>query len=63
MVTEANEKEIFPILTPEQVGRIAPFAREKSFEDGASSGTGASEQLDVRGGRGEIAIVWARTSS
>src|SRR5207342_286708 len=35
VVTEANEKEIFPILTPEQVGRIAPFAREKTFEDGA----------------------------
>jgi len=34
-VTEANQAEIFPILTPEQVGRIAPFAREKTFEDGA----------------------------
>ena len=35
MVTEANQAEIFPILTPEQVGRIAPFAREKTFADGA----------------------------
>jgi len=34
-VTEANQAEIFPILTPAQVGRIAPFARERSFEDGA----------------------------
>jgi thioredoxin reductase (NADPH) len=36
VVTERNQEEIFPILTPEQVGRIAPFAREKTFADGAS---------------------------
>ena len=36
MVSEANQDEIFPTLTPEQVGRIAPFAREKTFADGAS---------------------------
>jgi thioredoxin reductase (NADPH) len=35
MVTEANQAEIFPTLTREQVGRIAPFAREKTFDDGA----------------------------
>ena len=35
MVTEANQAEIFPILTREQVARIAPFAREKTFADGA----------------------------
>jgi thioredoxin reductase (NADPH) len=35
VVTEPNQAEIFPILTPEQVGRIAPFAVEKTFEDGA----------------------------
>jgi thioredoxin reductase (NADPH) len=34
-MTEANEAEIFPILTPEQVGRIAPFARERTIADGA----------------------------
>jgi thioredoxin reductase (NADPH) len=34
-VAEPNPGEIFPILTPEQVARIAPFAREKTFEDGA----------------------------
>jgi thioredoxin reductase (NADPH) len=34
-VTEANQQEIFPILTPEQIGRIAPFAQEKTFADGA----------------------------
>ena len=36
MVTEAHEDEIFPILTPDQIGRIAPFARERTFEDGAT---------------------------
>jgi thioredoxin reductase (NADPH) len=36
VVTEAHEEEIFPILTPEQIGRIAPFARERTFEDGAT---------------------------
>jgi thioredoxin reductase (NADPH) len=35
MVTEANQAEIFPTLTPEQIGRIVPFAREKTFDDGA----------------------------
>jgi thioredoxin reductase (NADPH) len=35
VVTEANQNEIFPVLTPEQVGRIAPFAREKTFENGS----------------------------
>jgi thioredoxin reductase (NADPH) len=35
VVTAPNENEIFPILTPEQVARIAPFARERIFEDGA----------------------------
>jgi thioredoxin reductase (NADPH) len=34
-VAEPNPGEIFPILTPEQVARIAPFARERTFEDGA----------------------------
>jgi thioredoxin reductase (NADPH) len=34
-VTEGNQDEIFPTLTPEQVGRIAPFARERTFADGA----------------------------
>jgi len=34
MVREANQAEIFPILTPEQVARIAPFARERTFDDG-----------------------------
>jgi thioredoxin reductase (NADPH) len=33
-MTEPNEQEIFPMLTPEQIGRIAPFARERTFEDG-----------------------------
>jgi hypothetical protein len=42
VVTEANQTEIFPTLTPEQVARIAPFAREKTFEDGAILWTGAS---------------------
>jgi len=36
VVTEAHEDEIFPILTPDQIGRIAPFARERTFEDGAT---------------------------
>ena len=27
IVTEANEAEIFPILTSEQIARIAPFAQ------------------------------------
>jgi len=36
MVTEANQAEIFPTLTAEQVGRIAAFAQEKTFEDGAT---------------------------
>jgi thioredoxin reductase (NADPH) len=36
VVTEANQAEIFPTLTREQVGRIAPFAREKTFADGAT---------------------------
>jgi thioredoxin reductase (NADPH) len=35
VVTEPNQNEIFPILTPEQVARIAPFARERTFGDGA----------------------------
>jgi thioredoxin reductase (NADPH) len=35
-VTEPNQDEIFPILTPEQIGRIAPFAPERTFADGAS---------------------------
>lgn len=35
-MTEGNQDEIFPTLTPEQVGRIAPFARERTFADGAS---------------------------
>ncbi len=35
-MSEGNQHEIFPTLTPEQVGRIAPFAREKTFADGAS---------------------------
>jgi thioredoxin reductase (NADPH) len=36
VVTEKNQEEIFPTLTPEQVGRIAPFARERTFADGAT---------------------------
>ena len=36
VVTGTNEAEIFPILTPEQIGRIAPLARERTFADGAS---------------------------
>ena len=35
MVSEGNQDEIFPTLTPEQVGRVAPFARERTFADGA----------------------------
>jgi thioredoxin reductase (NADPH) len=35
-VSEENQAEIFPILTPEQVARIAPFARERTFADGAT---------------------------
>jgi thioredoxin reductase (NADPH) len=34
-MAEENQAEIFPILTPEQVGRIAPIARERAFADGA----------------------------
>ena len=36
MATEPNQAEIFPALTPEQIGRIAAFARERTFADGAS---------------------------
>jgi thioredoxin reductase (NADPH) len=36
VVTQGNQDEIFPTLTPEQVSRIAPFAREQTFADGAS---------------------------
>jgi thioredoxin reductase (NADPH) len=35
VVTEANQEQIFPTLTREQVSRIAPFAGERTFEDGA----------------------------
>jgi thioredoxin reductase (NADPH) len=35
-MTEANQDDIFPSLTREQVGRIALFAREKTFADRAS---------------------------
>lgn len=58
MVTEPNQAEIFPTLTREQVGRIAPFARERTFAD--------SETLWNQGQRnnpmfvvveGEIAIL------
>jgi thioredoxin reductase (NADPH) len=36
VATEPNQEEIFPTLTPAQVARIAPFAVEKTFPDGAS---------------------------
>src|SRR5437763_11828082 len=29
-----NQKEIFPALTPAQVARLSPFARERSLGDG-----------------------------
>jgi len=33
---ELNQEQIFPKLTPEQIGRIAVFARERSLADGES---------------------------
>jgi len=36
VATEGNGDEIFPTLTPEQIGRMAPFARERTFADGSS---------------------------
>jgi thioredoxin reductase (NADPH) len=57
-VTEGNQDEIFPTLTPEQVGRIAPFARERTFADGAllwSQGDRNNPMFIVV--EGEIAIL------
>jgi thioredoxin reductase (NADPH) len=34
LASVANEKEIFPTLSKEQIARIAPFAHERSFADG-----------------------------
>jgi len=58
MVTDANQAEIFPILTSSQVGRIAPFARERTFDDGAilwDRGVRNNSMFVVI--EGEIAIV------